>query len=136
MDNNNKPEPCDNSLESPVNLIKAAVLPPKPIKKRIFQQFSESNTKEVSRKIVEIEDNETGPEHQKTQDNDSMTNQDIVDQVVDRMLIDSNIAYDKSDLERENTRKSGRQCKGKRYEKFMVEGKLLGKLFLFLSIKF
>ncbi|XP_044748081.1 HMG box transcription factor BBX [Coccinella septempunctata] len=127
-ENNNKLELCDTSLQSPVNLIKAAVLPPKPIKKRIFQQFSESNTKEVSRNIVVTEDNENSnspqSEHQKKQEN--MTNQDIVNKVVDKMLIDDAADFNKSDLERENTRKSGRQCKGKRYEKFMVEGKLLG----------
>ncbi|XP_045478595.1 uncharacterized protein LOC123683758 isoform X2 [Harmonia axyridis] len=123
--NNNEIERCDTSLQSPVNLIKAAILPPKPIKKRIFQQ--NSNTKEISRNVIQTEDNENynniQPQLQNEQEN-SMTNQDIVNKVVDKMLVyaESNIF----DMERENTRKSGRQCKGKRYEKFMVEGKLLG----------
>ncbi|KAL3267191.1 hypothetical protein HHI36_011328 [Cryptolaemus montrouzieri] len=126
-ENNNQIEQCDTSLQSPVNLIKEASLPPKPIKKRIFSQFLGSNTKEVSRNILNDECNEKHTffqaEHQRTT-GDSMTNQDIVDKVVDNLFVGKRNGINLT--EQEKTRKSGRQCKGKRYEKFMVEGKLLG----------
>ncbi|KAK9869950.1 hypothetical protein WA026_006048 [Henosepilachna vigintioctopunctata] len=129
-ENNNKIEKCDTSLHTPLNSIKtAATLPPKPIKKRLYPKISESNTKEVSKNILNTECNEIYTCFQKEHQHqavDTMTNQDIVDKVVDNLFVEKDMISNEQIYVEDKTRKSGRQCKGKRYEKFMVEGKLLG----------
>lgn len=72
-------------------------LPPKPIKKRIFEKYVDNK--------ANISENGCEP---------NMTQQELLNKVVEHMFIQD-----------EEPRKSGRSCKGKRYEQFMVEGKLL-----------
>lgn len=60
-------------------------------------------------------------------DDNNMTKQELVDKVVDSMFLDDD-CDDSSNgkvSKTKQTRKSGRSCKGKRYEEFMVNGKLL-----------
>ncbi|RZB40714.1 HMG box domain containing protein [Asbolus verrucosus] len=109
----------DSSLQSPVNLIKTS-LPPKPFKKRTFEKYPDN--KNVSRNIL-LTDISAPEEHD--HDGSNMTNQDLMDKVVDKIFTQPDHDYDTNGLRKE-VRKSGRQCKGKRYEKFMVEGRLLG----------
>ncbi|ENN79363.1 hypothetical protein YQE_04189, partial [Dendroctonus ponderosae] len=92
----------DKTLCSPeVNVV--VTVPPKPIKKRIFEQFADEQVRECSRNILDRD----------------LTNQDLLDKVVDGIF-----ATDRD--EPKEQRKSDRMCKGKRYERFMVEAKLLG----------
>jgi hypothetical protein len=119
-ENNNNIEEKDGadqnyeiSPKSPVNLIKTT-LPPKPFKKRTFDKCPDNNNKNVVRNILQ---NDISEQHH---DGSNMTNQDLMDKVVDKIFTKP------EDFERKEVRKSGRQCKGKRYEKFMVEGRLLG----------
>lgn len=89
-ESNNNVEHIDSDIKTPVNLEtpNGINLPPKPIKKRIFEQYFENEMKAVPcDKANEFKDDFDGQDFGK---------------------------------------KPGRQCKGKRYEKFMVEGKLLG----------
>ncbi|XP_015834670.1 uncharacterized protein LOC656425 [Tribolium castaneum] len=110
--NNNIEKNGDHDYEdvpkSPVNFIKTA-LPLKPFKKRTFEKCTDN--KNVVRNI----ENDISV----AQDG-NMTNQDLMDKVVDKIFTKP------EDFDRKEIRKSGRQCKGKRYEKFMVEGRLLG----------
>ncbi|KAL1509870.1 hypothetical protein ABEB36_004542 [Hypothenemus hampei] len=84
------------------NTTAVAIKAPKPIKKRIFDQY---------------EDEKNGLKH--IFEEKDLTQQDILNKVVDDIF-----AQDKD--EPKEQRKSDRMCKGKRYERFMVEGKLLG----------
>lgn len=96
-------EKIQEMYSSPTNLIKPT-LPPKPIKKRLYEQYEEEE-KACAKTIFE--------------DNGSMTHQDLLNKVVDGIF-----ASEKD--EPKEQRKSDRVCKGKRYERFMVEGRLLG----------
>lgn len=82
-------------------------LPPKPIKKRIFEKFVDNKDDNI---FGISEDGGCEP---------NMTQQELLNKVVDHMFIQD------ADLSEQPRKKSGRSCKGKRYEQFMVEGKLL-----------
>lgn len=97
------PEKIQEMYASPTNLIKPT-LPPKPIKKRIYEQYEDE--KACAKNIFE-------------ENNGSMTHQDLLNKVVDGIF-----ANEKD--EPKEQKKSDRMCKGKRYERFMVEGRLLG----------
>lgn len=107
--NNNIPK-MEEALISPVNTIIVS-MPPKPIKKR-FVEYHEVSIKGCARSILNDED--------VTQDSGnagSQTNEDCSAKYQD----------DSSDQNgTREPRKSERMCKGKRYEIFMLEGKLLG----------
>lgn len=95
--NNNE---VDFTVKSPVE----PRTPPKPIKKRIFEKFADDNDFASGNNISD------------------MTQQELLNKVVDHMFIQEKDEF----LENlKEPRKSGRSCKGKRYEQFMVEGKLL-----------
>ncbi|XP_072376508.1 uncharacterized protein bbx [Diabrotica undecimpunctata] len=112
--NNNvlKPEKFDETFISPVYTTKVTT-PPKPIKKRYFEYFE---SKDCVRNLM----------------NDIEANQEVGG----IMLQDASKAMEVSPAKYQDSfpdsnglkepRKSERMCKGKRYEKFMVEGKLLG----------
>ncbi|XP_050300496.1 uncharacterized protein LOC126739013 [Anthonomus grandis grandis] len=93
-------------FSSPTCLSKPSAVPPKPIKKRIFEQYVDE--KNCSKNIFEEKN-----------DDSNLTQQDLLNRVVDGIF-----AHDKD--EPKEQRKADRMCKGKRYERFMVEGKLLG----------
>lgn len=113
--NNNNIETVDQvfdfSMKSLIEPNREPELPPKPIKKRIFEKFVDN--KETSCNLFSVDANISENEP-------NMTQQELLNKVVDHMFIqDSDLTDGKE------TRKSGRSCKGKRYEQFMVEGKLL-----------
>lgn len=108
----------DTSFMSPVNLIKKPNLPPKPFKKRNFEDNSYPSRHSAVRNLMKNDISVDEP-------NDNMTNQDLMDKVVDKIFTAQEIDEENNGL-KELVRKSGRQCKGKRYEKFMSEGRLLG----------
>lgn len=116
--NNNNIETMDQvfdfSMKGLAEPINEPQLPPKPIKKRIFEKFVDN--KDISQNLFSLETNisENGCEP-------NMTQQELLNKVVDHMFIQDT---DLSENGKE-PRKSGRSCKGKRYEQFMVEGKLL-----------
>lgn len=115
-------------LKSPTeNLVKNDSMPPKPIKKRICERSVDNK---VSRNIFSFNDDtpSTNISNNDTNERDlspetnyesNMTRQELLNKVVDKMFVDDDENASKE------TRKSDRSCKGKRYEKFMVEGKLL-----------
>lgn len=98
--------------------------PPKPLKKRFFDYYAQD--KGCARNILpetrEEGENVFGADQSEPS---NMTKQDLVNKVVDGMF-----AKQSEDLLDKNgskeVRKSERMCKGKRYEIFMVEGRLLG----------
>lgn len=96
--NNDTDQVYDFSMKSQIE----PQLPPKPIKKRIFEKFIDNKNA-----LENISEN-GGTEP-------NMTQQELLNKVVDHIFIQDS----------DNPRKSGRSCKGKRYEQFMVEGKLL-----------
>lgn len=109
------PENNNNNIErNGQNYSAEPVLPLKPFKKRSFEDYPDNNTSHT-----DISDH--------GHDNSHMRNQDLMDKVVDKIFTNKPeeeiVLYDGYQKE---IRKSGRQCKGKRYEKFMVEGRLLG----------
>ncbi|XP_066245535.1 HMG box transcription factor BBX isoform X1 [Euwallacea similis] len=111
VEDNNNESPINedaNKIEemfsSPVNVSKPCV-PPKPIKKRLYEQHQDE--KSCARNIFEDKEG-------------NITQQDLLNKVVDGIF-----AHDELEP-KEQQRKSDRVCKGKRYERFMVEGKLLG----------
>lgn len=55
------------------------------------------------------------------------TNQDVIDQIVDKRFYSDEYGYQKqwSDDEKNSGNKSGRSCKGKRYQEFMAVGGLI-----------
>lgn len=110
--NNNDDVKYDAAMRTPENTeVKMDSVPPKPIKKRFFEKFVDNN--DVSRNIFDY--NISAPSNYS--DNEpNMTQQELLNKVVDSMFVQDD----------KETRKSGRSCKGKRYEKFMLEGKLLG----------
>jgi hypothetical protein len=85
-ENNNNIEEKDGadqnyeiSPKSPVNLIKTT-LPPKPFKKRTFDKCPDNNNKNVVRNILQ---NDISEQHH---DGSNMTNQDLMDKVVDKIF--------------------------------------------------
>ncbi|KAK4887188.1 hypothetical protein RN001_003459 [Aquatica leii] len=127
---------------------------PKPIKKRKFHEFSDDDNNKVSADIFNVnssngicvttlDHNENTCENEQSKyntngfhnnDPENMTQQELMNKVVDSMFPDKDINIDDySDKNEWNskemakeTRKSGRSCKGRRYVEFMMEGKLLG----------
>lgn len=99
--NNNNIETVDQVFDFSVKSCVEKELPPKPIKKRIFEKY------------IDSEDTATNIS--------DMTQQELLNKVVDHMFIQDPDLTENG----KETRKSGRSCKGKRYEQFMVEGKLL-----------
>ncbi|CAH0400126.1 unnamed protein product [Chilo suppressalis] len=58
--------------------------------------------------------------------NDRFTNQDVIDQIVDkRYSKDDDYGYQKNWSDDEKNSRSGRSCKGKRYQEFMAVGGLI-----------
>lgn len=58
--------------------------------------------------------------------NDQFTNQDVIDQIVDkRYSRDDEFSYQRQWSDDEKNMKSGRSCKGKRYQEFMAVGGLI-----------
>lgn len=143
LNNNNVEEVKSQGIEyvikTPTEATKTTLLPPKPIKKRIFEKYNDN--KNVSRNIFDCNNSSDANISALNNNNNNgigdkcdsgnkfepnMTQQELLNKVVDRMFIeerDADVMEDKDDPN--ETRKSGRSCKGKRYEKFMVEGKLL-----------
>ncbi|KAL4715646.1 hypothetical protein ACJJTC_006225 [Scirpophaga incertulas] len=63
---------------------------------------------------------------QYTLPNDQFTNQDVIDQIVDkRYSKDEDYGYNRNWSDDEKYSKSGRSCKGKRYQEFMAVGGLI-----------
>lgn len=119
--NNNNGEdvesPSNNFQHDANNDGKSTILPPKPIKKRIFEQYDEDN-KHHCENIAETPIN-----------NENMTKQELMDKVVDDIFAKQDIdSYDEQNglLDHNKERKSNRLCKGKRYKEFMSEHKLMG----------
>lgn len=109
---NNLHKENDLKISHKENEIKdTAVLPLKPLKKRFFDQL-DNNYEEY---------NNTNPTDTKNDEEDNITKQELYDKVVDSMFPTQTNGRNKT----KETRKSGRACKGKRYEQFMVHGKLL-----------
>ncbi|KAJ8964183.1 hypothetical protein NQ317_012324 [Molorchus minor] len=110
----------ENALMSPVTVIQPTT-PPKPIKKRYFDFYSEN--KGCARNILPEQPNGVVVTEQDKSNN--MTKQELVNKVVEGMF-----SKQSDDLSEKNdpkeVRKSERMCKGKRYEVFMVESRLLG----------
>ncbi|KAG5887900.1 hypothetical protein JTB14_018952 [Gonioctena quinquepunctata] len=121
-DNNNGSVSLDTfetSLTSPVSNIIRSSTPPKPIKKRFTEYFQ---NKECARNIL---DGEGQKEEDEKKDLDNMTKQDFMNKVVDGLYLKKQEdTSEKNGLK--EVRKSERMCKGKRYELFMIEGRLLG----------
>lgn len=126
--NNVESDVYATELKSPTdNLVKNESMPPKPIKKRIFERLVDNK---VSRNIFNFNDDtpstnisndlNEGDLSPETNYESNMTRQELLNKVVDKMFV-----QDDDDSVSKETRKSDRSCKGKRYEKFMVEGKLL-----------
>ncbi|KAJ8719971.1 hypothetical protein PYW07_012014 [Mythimna separata] len=59
--------------------------------------------------------------------NDQFTNQDVIDQIVDKRYSakDDEYAYQRNYSDDEKNMRSGRSCKGKRYQEFMAVGGLI-----------
>lgn len=121
--NVNETNKSEFNLTTPENIS----LPQKPLKKRLFEAID--NKQEIhNSNISKQDDDEAGIE------SDNMTKQELYEKVVDSMFTDE---HDKTEFESNNnfsvsdknklteTRKSGRSCKGKKYEEFMKNGNLL-----------
>ncbi|XP_031332871.1 uncharacterized protein LOC116163162 [Photinus pyralis] len=115
--------------------------PPKPIKKRKFYEFSESDNNNVAQDIFGIKSQAEVDYNENTfikdtpdcdpnngfHEPENMTQQELMNKVVDSMFPDKGAGMDEETKdETKETRKSGRSCKGRRYAEFMMEGKLLG----------
>nr|CAI5855368.1 unnamed protein product [Callosobruchus analis] len=106
---------------SPVANIEVST-PPKPIKKRFSDYYLEN--KGCVRNLG-LQDMQPPKDEENERGEGNLTNQDLMNKVVDDMFIrQQEDSDDKNGLK--EVRKSERMCKGKRYEMFMVEGKLLG----------
>ncbi|XP_032518015.1 uncharacterized protein LOC116770588 [Danaus plexippus] len=57
--------------------------------------------------------------------NDQFTNQDVIDQIVDKRYSKDDEGYQRNWSDDEKNSKSGRTCKGKRYQEFMAVGGLI-----------
>lgn len=108
-DNNNESVGYEDANTSPT-VFTEPVTPMKPVKKE--NNCESQNVECVKRNI--LDGSSAGM--------DDLTHQDLVNQVVDSCFIKQE--DDESSLN--GVRKSDRSCKGKRYEKFMVENKLYG----------
>ncbi|CAH1992095.1 unnamed protein product [Acanthoscelides obtectus] len=107
---------------SPVSNIDVST-PPKPIKKRFSDYYLEN--KGCVRNLGLQDMHPPKNEEIDREGEGNLTNQDLMNKVVDDMFIrHQDDSEDKNGLK--EVRKSERMCKGKRYEMFMVEGKLLG----------
>ncbi|KAJ8950883.1 hypothetical protein NQ318_011181 [Aromia moschata] len=112
----------ESSLSSPVSVIQPTT-PPKPIKKRFFEYYSEN--KGCARNILPDGGGPDSSVVEEQNNSNNMTQQDLMNKVVDGIFA----KQPEDSTEKNGTkeiRKSERMCKGKRYEIFMVEGKLLG----------
>lgn len=128
-----KAKTIEYAMQSPTDIKTNTSLPPKPIKKRIFEKYIDN--KNISRNIFEYSSPDTNISVNNNAENQAnsmengiepnMTQQELLNKVVDRMFIDEEGNEEGYKEDSKETRKSGRSCKGKRYEKFMVEGKLL-----------
>ena len=78
IDKNGSDQAYDFSPKSPVNLIKTS-LPPKPFKKRTFERCPDNN-KNVVRNILQNDISE------QQHDGSNMTNQDLMDKVVEKIF--------------------------------------------------
>ena len=78
IDKNGSDRAYDFSPKSPVNLIKTS-LPPKPFKKRTFERCPDNN-KNVVRNILQNDISE------QQHDGSNMTNQDLMDKVVEKIF--------------------------------------------------
>lgn len=57
--------------------------------------------------------------------NDQFTNQDVIDQIVDKRYSKDDEGYQRNWSDDEKNSRSGRSCKGKRYQEFMAVGGLI-----------
>lgn len=57
--------------------------------------------------------------------NDQFTNQDVIDQIVDKRYSNDDYGYQRNWSDDEKNTRSGRSCKGKRYQEFMAIGGLI-----------
>lgn len=101
------------------NNVKNAELLLKPLKKRIYEQV-DNNYEEYR---VENGNNTLKTDTMNSNE-DNMTKQELYEKVVDSMFSDIHNNGTLGKMKSKETRKSGRACKGKRYEEFMVYGKL------------
>nr|XP_023014749.1 uncharacterized protein LOC111504431 [Leptinotarsa decemlineata] len=120
-DNNNGSnaswEKFDSSHVSPESNIRS-ITPPKPIKKRFVEYFQ---SKGCARNILEGD----GIKEEEEKKDGDVTNQELMNKVVDGLFSKKpEDSTEKNSLK--EVRKSERMCKGKRYELFMIEGRLLG----------
>lgn len=77
-------------------------------------------------RIFEEGFNEEKGLHQYSMPNDQLTNQDVIDQIVDkRYSKDDDYGYQRNWSDDERNSRSGRSCKGKRYQEFMAVGGLI-----------
>lgn len=80
---------------------------------------------ETTRIFEEDFDEEKGAMYQ-YMPNDQFTNQDVIDQIVDkRYSKDDDYGYQRNWSDDEKNSRSGRSCKGKRYQEFMAVGGLI-----------
>jgi HMG box transcription factor BBX len=80
---------------------------------------------ETTKIFEEDFDEESGLYRQYNMANDQFTNQDVIDQIVDKRYKDDDYGYQKNWSDDERNAKSGRSCKGKRYQEFMAVGGLI-----------
>lgn len=81
---------------------------------------------ETTRIFKEDFNEEKGGLYQYSTSNDQLTNQDVIDQIVDkRYSKDDDYGYQRNWSDDERNSRSGRSCKGKRYQEFMAVGGLL-----------
>lgn len=124
-------KPNENLPSSPEIQCKNSTGPPKPIKKRYFENYSDNNksvTHSIFNESSDISLNKDFNLDKNTYDQitSNMTNQDIVDKVVESKFpnVKSKNSENSNGASKE-TRTSDRSCKGRRYAQFMVHSKLL-----------
>ncbi|KOB74112.1 Uncharacterized protein OBRU01_02548 [Operophtera brumata] len=90
---------------------------------------NEDNIRELQNALTETTkvfekdfDEKEGVYHYGTVPNDQFTNQDVIDQIVDKRFCKDE---DRNWSDEEKNAKSGRSCKGKRYQEFMSVGGLI-----------
>lgn len=130
---NNNFNDSDREIDSAYNNTSPedkVLLPPKPLKKRIFEQTDNNNPDSNLMKGNKTDFASNKEVINGNNNADNMTKQELYEKVVDSMFQDEEEPHESyTNGIRKNkskeTRKSGRSCKGKRYEEFMIHGKLL-----------
>lgn len=83
------------------------------------------NALSETKRIFEEDFDEKGQVYRYGVPNDQFTNQDVIDQIVDKRYSKDDDAYQKNWSDDEKNSRSGRSCKGKRYQEFMAVGGLI-----------